>query len=149
MSADVPTVSSAVFDLHEIAASFPKEAESMLLDRYLVDRPESSTRIFRVYRGTPAHFHQNCDEHLLVLLGRGTFWMGDPGNVTTFGPGTFLFFPRNTTHAMPTVTEYPVVFLAIDTPRRDPRDIVFVDDAEGTPESFIQPASASALPERP
>jgi hypothetical protein len=34
--------------------------------------------------------------------------------------------------------EGPVVFLAIDTPRRDPKDIVFVDPADGTPESFIR-----------
>ena len=135
-----PTGNSARCDLNEIAASFPEQADSMLLDLYLVDRPESSTRVFRVYRSTPAHFHCHCDEHLLVLSGRGSFWMEDPGNLVPFGPGTFLFFHRNTVHAMPTVTEYPVVFLAIDTPRRDPKDIVFVDSAEGTPETFIRPA---------
>ena len=133
------TVPSARFDLNEIVASFPEHSESMLLDRYLVDRPASSTRVFRVYRGTPAHFHRHCDEHLLVLSGRGTFWMNDPAHLAGFGPGTFLFFARNTVHAIPTMTESPVVFLAIDTPRRDPRDIVFVDNAEGTPETFIQP----------
>ena len=140
MSEDASSL-SARFDLNEVAASFPEQAESMLLDRYLVDRPESSTRIFRVYQGTPAHFHRKCDEHLLVLSGRGSFWMGDPANLAPFGPGTFLFFHRGTVHAMPTLTEGPVVFLAIDTPRRDPRDIVFVDSAEGTPETFIQPVA--------
>lgn len=141
MDSDKPTADSAHFDLNDIAASFPEHAESMLLDRYLVDRPESSTRVFRVYRTTPAHFHRNCDEHLLVLSGRGTFWMGDPANIVSFAPGTFLFFHRHTVHAMPTVTEYPVIFLAVDTPRRDPRDIVFVNRDEGRPETFIQPAS--------
>jgi hypothetical protein len=30
------------------------------------------------------------------------------------------------------------VFRAIDTPRRDPKDIVFVNPEDGTPESFIR-----------
>jgi hypothetical protein len=28
--------------------------------------------------------------------------------------------------------------LSIDTPRRDPQDVIFVDSKDGTPESFIQ-----------
>lgn len=131
---------SASFDLHEVAASFPEHADAMLLDRYLVDRAASSTRVFRVYRSTPAHFHVHCDEHLLVLSGRGTFWIENEANGGEFSPGTFLFFRCGTVHAMPELTEHPVVFLAIDTPRRDPADIVFVDPEQGTPQSFIQPA---------
>jgi hypothetical protein len=30
------------------------------------------------------------------------------------------------------------VFLSVDTPRRDPKDIIFVNPEDGTPESFIQ-----------
>ena len=131
---------AARFDLNKIAASFPGHAGTMLLDRYLVDQPESSTRVFRVYQTTPAHFHNGCDEHLLVLSGRGTFWMGEPANSGEFSPGTFLFFHRKTVHAMPELLEHPVVFLAIDTPRRDPKDIIFVDPETGSAESFIQPA---------
>ena len=131
---------AARFDLHEVMSAFPEHADTMLLDRYLVDRPQSSTRVFRVYQSTPAHFHVGCDEHLLVLSGRGTFWMENEANGGEFSPGTFLFFHRGTVHAMPTLLEHPVVFLAIDTPRRDPKDIVFVDARTGTPESFIQPA---------
>jgi hypothetical protein len=55
-----------------------------------------------------------------------------------FGPGHFLFFARGVVHAMPEILEGPVVFLAIDTPRRDPSDVIFVDPEEGTPETFIQ-----------
>jgi hypothetical protein len=32
----------------------------------------------------------------------------------------------------------PVIFLSIDTPRRDPKCIVFVNPEDGTPESFIR-----------
>lgn len=129
----------ARFEIPEVIAAFPEHAETLLLDRYLVDHETASARVFRVYRSTPPHFHRNCDEHLYVLSGRGTFWMEDASNGGEFGPGTFLFFGRGTVHAMPELTEQPVVFLAIDTPRRDPADVVFVESADGTAASFIQP----------
>jgi mannose-6-phosphate isomerase-like protein (cupin superfamily) len=127
------------FKLHEIAAAFPETAESLLLDTYLTDSEHASSRLFRVYRATPPHYHAGSDEHLYVLSGRGTFWMGDPSNSGEFGPGDFLCFKRNVVHAQPTIIEGPVVFLAIDTPRRNPTDIIFVDPKDGTPESFIRP----------
>lgn len=130
------------FDLRAIAREFPETAETMLLDRYLVDTPERSVRLFRVYRGAPAHFHRGCDETLYVMSGRGTFWMGTPAAGGEFGPGELLCFPRGTVHATPTIAdgpgEEPVVFLAIDTPRRDPADVVFVDAKEGTAKEFIR-----------
>jgi len=126
-------------DLNEVMASFPETAESLLLDRYLVDHGTASARVFRVYRPTPAHFHRLSDEHLYVLAGTGTVWLEDPSKAAPFAPGTFLFFPRNTVHATPALGDGPVVFLAIDTPRRHPDDIVFVNPEEGTPGEFIQP----------
>ena len=130
---------SAAFDINAIAAAFPESADSMLLDTYLTDSPSASSRVFRVYRPTPAHYHAHSNEHLLVLSGRGQFWMHDATQLIDFAPGTFLFFERNTIHAMPTITEYPVTFLAIDTPRRQPADVIFINPAEATPATFIQP----------
>lgn len=129
------------FDLSEIIESFPDTSDTLLLDTYLTDEESASSRIFRVYRPTPPHYHANCDEYLYVLSGTGTFWMGDASNRAEFGPGDFLFFKRGTIHAQPDIFEGPVVFLAIDTPRRDPTDIIFVNPADGTPESFIHKKS--------
>lgn len=126
------------FHLHEIAAAFPETADTLLLDTYLTDEPSASCRVFRVYRATPAHYHANSDEHLYVLSGKGTFWMGDASQSGDFAPGDLLTFKRRTVHALPTITESPVVFLAIDAPRRDPKDIIFVNPEDGTPESFIR-----------
>lgn len=134
-------ITSARFDTHAIAASFPDHADSLLLDHYMTDEPEASTRLFRVYRPTPAHFHKLSNEHLYVLSGRGTFWMGSPESEAEFGPGTFLVFKKNVVHALPKILEGPVVFLAIDTPRRNPTDIHFVNPQDGTPQSFIQKVS--------
>ena len=40
----------------------------------------------------------------------------------------------------PNILEEPVVFLSVDTPRRRPTDIIFVNPEDGTPESFIKGA---------
>ncbi len=126
------------FKLHEIARAFPDTADTLLLDTYLTDEETASARVFRVYRETPPHYHVGSDEHLYVLSGRGTFWMEDASNQGEFGPGDLLVFKKRTVHALPEILEGPVVFLAIDTPRRNPTDIVFVNPADGTPESFIR-----------
>jgi hypothetical protein len=40
-------------------------------------------------------------------------------------------------HAIPEIFAEPLVFLSIDTPRREPTDIIFVDPRDGTPETFM------------
>ena len=125
------------FDLAAIMKDFPETADTLLVDRYLTNEEAASARVFRVYRGTPPHYHAPCDEYLSVLSGRGTFWMESADTQGEFGPGQLLFFRRGTVHALPDILEGPVVFLSVDTPRRDPKDIIFVNPADGTPESFI------------
>jgi mannose-6-phosphate isomerase-like protein (cupin superfamily) len=125
------------FDLHKIAAAFPSEANTLLIDTYLTNEEAASARVFRVYRPTPPHYHATCDEYLFVLSGRGTFWLGSAANQAEFAPGQLLFFKRGTVHALPDILESPLVFLSVDTPRRDPKDIIFVNPEDGTPESFV------------
>lgn len=128
---------SARFDVKAIAASFPPTASTLLIDRYLTDRASASSRVFRVYKGTPPHYHATCDEYLFVLSGRGTFWMEDPATKAEFAPGDLLFFERGTVHALPEILEEPVVFFSVDTPRRVPTDIIFVNPEDGTPATFM------------
>ncbi len=138
MAVDENQGGPASFHLYELAAEFPETADTMLLDRYLGDREHASARLFRVYRPVPPHFHRQCDEHLLVLSGTGTFWMGSEESSRSFALGDLLIFARNTVHAIPKVKEEPVVFLALDTPRREPGDVTFVNPADGTAEDFIR-----------
>jgi mannose-6-phosphate isomerase-like protein (cupin superfamily) len=126
------------FDIAAIAAALPASADTLLVDRYLTDRPSASARGFRVYKPTPPHYHSQCDEYLYVFSGRGTFWMGDPATKAEFGPGELLHFERGVVHALPDIIEEPLVFLSIDSPRRDPKDVIFVNPEDGTPESFIR-----------
>ncbi|MEG3126749.1 cupin domain-containing protein [Pantoea cypripedii] len=121
----------------EIAKNLPESATTMLADIYLTDRPDASSRVFRAYRGVPPHFHRECDEYLYVLSGRGTFWMENASTEAEFGPGDLLFFERNVVHALPVLLEEPVIFLTLDTPRRSPGDVVFIDPDAGTAGTFM------------
>jgi mannose-6-phosphate isomerase-like protein (cupin superfamily) len=129
--------STGWFDVQAIARTLPDTAATLLVDKYLTDRAAASARVFRVYRPTPPHYHATCDEYLYALSGRGTFWMKDPSTKAEFGPGQLLFFERGTVHAIPDIFAEPLVFLSIDTPRREPTDIIFVDPRDGTPETFM------------
>lgn len=109
----------------------------MLLDMRLTDEPAASSRLFRVYKPVPAHFHQTCDEYLQVIAGRGLFVV-DGDDPVELGPGQLLFFRRNTIHSIPAIVAGPLVFLSVDTPRRDPADVTFVDPAAGTASTFLR-----------
>ena len=138
MDAPLKTSSATVgvFDIPDLISRFPDTADTMLLDTRMTDEPEASSRLFRVYKPVPAHYHATCDEYLMVVSGRGKFFMADlpPFEV---GPGQLLFFKKKTVHGIPEVLEEPFVVLSVDTPRRDPRDIIFVDPKDGTPDTFI------------
>ena len=125
------------FDIAEVAARLPETADSMLADEYMTDRQSASARVFRVYKPVPAHYHEGCDEYLYVFKGRGTFWMKDAANEAEFAPGQLICFDRKVVHAIPRLIETPVIFLAIDTPRRAPEDVHFVDEGSGDAQSFM------------
>jgi mannose-6-phosphate isomerase-like protein (cupin superfamily) len=127
----------AVFDINVIAGNFPATADTMLIDTRLTDEQEASSRLFRVYTPLPPHYHATCDEYLLVVSGRARFFMGGMSPFEV-GPGQLLFFKKNIVHGAAEILEGPLVFLSVDTPRRDPRDIIFVNPADGTPDTFIQ-----------
>jgi mannose-6-phosphate isomerase-like protein (cupin superfamily) len=126
-----------VFSIPDLAATLPSTAETMLTDIRLTDEQAASCRIFRVYRTVPAHYHTSCDEYLYVLSGGAEIAIaGDaPKEVR---PGELIFFRKNTIHALPKILEEPFTVLAIDTPRRPPEDVHFVNPADGTPQSFIR-----------
>jgi mannose-6-phosphate isomerase-like protein (cupin superfamily) len=128
---------TTIFDLYAIVQNFPASAQTLLIDTRLTDEPVASARVFRVYHPAPAHFHATCDEYLFVLSGRAIFFLGDSPQFE-LGPGQLIFFKKGTVHGTPEIIEHPFVVFAVDTPRRDPSDVIFVNPADGTPESFIQ-----------
>jgi quercetin dioxygenase-like cupin family protein len=130
------TSESKFFSPITLAATLPEAAQTMLTDIRLTDEEAASCRVFRVNRAVPPHFHTSCDEYLYVLSGAGkiTIAGGAPREIR---PGELVFFKKNTVHALQ-ILEHPFTVLAIDTPRRPPEDIHFVNPADGTPETFIK-----------
>jgi mannose-6-phosphate isomerase-like protein (cupin superfamily) len=137
MTDDRTTGKTATFDLHAIAANFPAQSATMLVDTRLTDEPHASARVFRVYTPVAAHYHITCDEYLFVLSGRAKFFFGD-GELFELGPGQLIFFKQGVVHGTPEILEEPFVVFAVDTPRRDPSDVHFVDPSAGTAATFIQ-----------
>lgn len=131
------TSDSKFFSPITLAAALPETAGTMLTDIRLTDEEAASCRVFRVYRPVPAHFHISCDEYLYVLSGAAQIAIAAdaPHEIR---PGELVFFKKNTIHALPEILEHPFTVLAIDTPRRPPEDVHFVNPADGTPQSFIE-----------
>ncbi len=134
---EIQATKSAVFDIQAISKAFPEIASTMLIDTRLTDETEASSRVFRVYRPVPAHYHATCDEYLLVVSGRARFFFGNE-KPFELGPGQLVFFKKGTVHGTSELIEEPFVVFSVDTPRRDPKDIIFVNPEDGTPEEFIQ-----------
>ena len=128
---------SRFFNISQLASTLPDRAETMLTDLRLTDEQAASCRIFRVHRPVPAHFHTSCDEYLYVLSGRAEIVI-EGQQPCVIGPGQLIFFKKETVHAMPRLLEEPYTVLAVDTPRRPPSDVHFVNPDDGTPESFIR-----------
>jgi len=131
------SVESRVFNIAELAATLPESAETMLTDIRLTDEQAASCRVFRVHRPAPAHFHTSCDEYLYVLSGSAEMVIADEP-ARQISPGELVFFKKNTIHALPRILQHPFTVLAIDTPRRPPEDVHFVNPEEGNPQSFIK-----------
>ena len=93
--------------------------------------------MFRIYNEVPTHFHATCDEYLLIVSGRGRFIV-DGNEPVELGPGQLLFFRRNVVHSIPAILEAPLVIFSVDTPRRDPSDVIFVNPTDGTVNTFLK-----------
>jgi mannose-6-phosphate isomerase-like protein (cupin superfamily) len=131
---------TSTFDLQLLARQLPATADSMLVDMRLTDEDAASSRLFRVYRPVPAHYHKTCDEYLQVICGRGKFVI-EGNEPVELGPGQLLFFRRDVVHSIPEIVEAPLVVFSVDTPRRDPADVHFVNAQDGSASAFIRTIS--------
>ena len=133
----LPSEDHAIFDDAESVRGLPETSDTLVADHRFTDDAAASARVFRVYRPTPPHYHTTCDEYLYALSGRCLMQFDDAPAVEV-GPGQLVFFKRGVVHSVPALLEEPVVFLSVDTPRRGPRDIRFVEPGTGTPEGFMR-----------
>ncbi len=64
--------------------------------------------------GPPRHIHRSCDELFYVLAGSFLFLAGD--QLTEASPGTLVFIPRGTVHAVKVIGSEPGKLLAAYVP---------------------------------
>jgi quercetin dioxygenase-like cupin family protein len=83
--------------------------------------------------GSPLHVHHNEDEWFFVLSGELTFWID--GQVTTAGPGAFVYGPRDVPHTF-AVTSDEARFLLVVEPAGFERFLL----------RLSEPATANTLP---
>jgi quercetin dioxygenase-like cupin family protein len=124
------------FDIPNIVARFPERADSTIVDTYLTDGGSASSRLFRIYHPIPPHSHATCEEHLYLLTGKVAFAIGDE-RPRILAAGQMVTFDRNVVHAIPEVLEGPAVFLTLDTPRRNPADVVYVNPTDALVRPFV------------
>ena len=116
------------FNVLALAKLLPTEQQTTIVDQVLTSRDAASSRLIRTLAPVPAHYHATCDEYVFVLEGSGTVWLEDPRHETPFYPGDLLFFARTVVHAMPRIFGGSVLSFSVDTPRRDPNDVIMIED---------------------
>jgi mannose-6-phosphate isomerase-like protein (cupin superfamily) len=124
------------FDVQDLIKKFPDEADSTIVDTYLTDEPSASSRLFRVYYPIPRHYHETCEEHLYLLTGKVKFVIEDQAP-RILAAGQLVTFERNTVHSITEIVESPAVFLTVDTPRRVPSDVVYVNAEDAKIRPFV------------
>lgn len=122
------SMNALYFDLEERKKHFPDTADSLIVDMYLDDTPQGSVRLFRVYAEVPAHYHQQCDEILIVVEGALEFQAGNDVK-RVLAENQMVIFKRNTVHSINPFNGKPVYFLSIDTPHREASDVHFINPA--------------------
>ena len=124
-------------DVNKAVAKFPENADTMLVDCYLSDSPECSSRVFRLYSHLPKHYHKQCSEHLYLLKGKVKFYIEDE-EPRELHPGQMVTFYKNVVHGIESVGDEPTVILSFDTPRREPSDVHFVNPEETKGIEFVR-----------
>jgi mannose-6-phosphate isomerase-like protein (cupin superfamily) len=71
--------------------------------------------LIEVPRGVPPHQHLGHSETVYVLSGRGRMRLGN--DTLSIGPGSYLFIPARTPHAVWTTSEEPLKVLSVQAPR--------------------------------
>jgi uncharacterized cupin superfamily protein len=104
--------------------------------KYFTDQQEISSRVFRIYRELPLHYHRDSDEYLYLIFRRRHLQLD--GTPYPARPGLFLTFRKGIVHGLPSIDQdRPLVVLAIGVPRRRPDDIVFVGPSSGDAKTFL------------
>lgn len=123
-------------DVQDVMKKFPETSDTIIMDCYLTDEPECSSRVFRLYDRIPKHYHEQCNEILYLLEGKAKFYINDE-EPRILEKGMMVTFYKRVVHLVESIGEKPATFLSCDTPRRDPDDAHFLDPKELSGRKFV------------
>jgi multiple sugar transport system substrate-binding protein len=118
-----------IINIDSVAESLPEGGGSLVTDTRLIDREDVGIRVFRLNGEVPGHYHENSDTYIFVTSGKALYALAD-GEPVVVGAGDFIYFKRGTNHEVIEILEEPFVAITIDTPPRDPKDVVFQKDSD-------------------
>ncbi|MEM7542145.1 MAG: cupin domain-containing protein [Pseudomonadota bacterium] len=106
--------------------ALPKKADKVIIDKRLYDGDTFGIRVFRLYKTVPAHYHQYSDNTLYLLDGEIKISINEE-QPQLVKPGEALYWRRNIPHGVTKLLTPYATVLAVDAPKRDPADVVFLD----------------------
>ena len=116
-----------VGQLRETAASAPLPAGQPLAATELARGESSSLHMVQVRSAVVAHYHASHDETVCVVSGRGRMQIAE--REVWIGPGSVLYIPRGTVHAVVNAdTTQLLIAMSSFAPAFDGEDRVFVGE---------------------
>jgi mannose-6-phosphate isomerase-like protein (cupin superfamily) len=115
-----------IIKLDEFISQLPESSQKIIHDKRLLDSENSGVRVLRLYQPVPPHYHEKSDTIIYLLEGEVSVAI-QQGKMQRVQPGSVLHWKRGTVHAVPLIHTDTATFLAIDVPKRDPADAVFID----------------------
>lgn len=125
----INTAPFGVIELEQAIADLPLASQKIIQDKRLLDSENKGIRVFRLYKPVPPHYHEKSDTILYLLEGEASFVI-DQAAPKRVKAGSVLYWQRGVIHAVTEIHTETATFLAIDVPKRDPADAVFIDQKD-------------------
>ena len=115
-----------VLDPDKFIQKLPEQSDRIVDHKTLFEGKHNGIRVFRIYNPVPAHYHEGSDTIVYLLEGEVSVAINQ-GTPQRVKKGALLHWSRGIVHAIPEIHSGTATFFAIDTPKRDPADTVFID----------------------
>lgn len=102
----------------------PGAYENIFVRPLYSDSLVSSFVIF-IKKEVKLHKHATHSEHVYVLEGEGEMTLGD--KKFRIKKGDVVFIPKNTAHALKTISTYPIKVVSLQSPMFDGKDRILVN----------------------
>lgn len=103
--------------------ALPPQLSEVHVEHLFTDSSVVSSFLIYIKKEVKTHKHLSHSEHVYVLEGSGEMMLGE--KTFTITKGDLIFIPKNTFHAVKTISEIPLKVISIQAPFFDGKDRVF------------------------